>query len=106
MRWWSLAPGLLVLVACSREGEAGSCFRQPENLCIDFDRSQAAAGKRMCSGLTWTAGEKTCPVAGRLGGCAKAGHVEYLYAGAPNNYAPASAKSACEYAGGTFTAVP
>ena len=55
--------------ACSKEGEPGSCYRANDNACIDYDRRQSAAGKRLCSGLDWTAGERRCPTAGRLGSC-------------------------------------
>ncbi|MBX3199570.1 MAG: hypothetical protein KF894_15655 [Labilithrix sp.] len=93
------------LVACSND-EPGSCFRGHDNACIDYDRPQAAAGKRMCAGMTWTPGEKSCPRNDRLGSCTRSGGAEWVYAGPPNNYGPASAKSACELNGGTFAPAP
>ncbi|MBX3216677.1 MAG: hypothetical protein KF850_31875 [Labilithrix sp.] len=94
------------LVACSNDAEPGSCFRGHDNACVDYDRPQAAAGKRMCAGMTWTAGEKSCPRSDRLGSCNKPSGAEWVYRGAPNNYGPESAKSACELNGGTFTPAP
>ncbi len=96
----------VALAACSKEGEAGSCLRPVENVCVEYNGSQGAAGKRMCSGMTWTRGEKSCPTAQRLGSCVKQGQIEHVYAGAPNNYTPASAKSSCEFGGGSFKASP
>jgi hypothetical protein len=90
-------------VGCSNEGEPGSCFRPRDNACVEYGRAQGAAGKRLCSGMTWTAGDKSCPSAGRLGTCVKKSGPEHLYGGAPNNYSPSSAKNACEWAGGVFT---
>ena len=93
--------------ACSKQGEAGSCFRPNDNACVEYDRAQGAAGRRLCSGMTWTPGDKSCPPAGRIGSCAKKDGTEWLYVGAPNNYNAASAKSACELgSGGIFTPAP
>jgi hypothetical protein len=89
--------------ACSNEGEPGSCYRSNDNACVDYDRSQGAAGKRMCSGMKWTHGARSCPTENRLGACARKGGTEWLYGGAPNNYTPASARSACEWDRGVFT---
>lgn len=91
---------------CSREGEAGSCFRERENVCVEYGRLQGAAGKRLCSGMTWTTGEKSCPSAGRIGTCMKSSGAEYMYRGAPNDYSSTGAKTACEWAGGVFHAAP
>ena len=93
-----------LLVACSTKGEPGSCYRAPDNACVEYTREQGAAGKRICSGLTWTAGENTCPKDHRVGTCTKAKDgVEWLFGGPPNNYTAASAKSACEFGGGVFS---
>ena len=92
--------------ACSKEGEPGSCHRPHDNACIDYDRAQGAAGKRLCAGLQWTPGEKSCPSADRIGSCAKKSGAEWVYGGPPNNYNASSAKTACEWAGGTFTPLP
>ncbi|MBX3204856.1 MAG: hypothetical protein KF764_07295 [Labilithrix sp.] len=89
---------------CSSGADPGSCFRGHDNACVDYERAQAAAGKRMCAGMTWTPGDKSCRTAGRLGSCSKESGAEWLYEGAPNNYTASSAKSACELNGGTFTA--
>lgn len=95
----------IALAACKRDAAPGSCYRTPDNACVEYGRSEAAAGKRLCAGLTWSAGEKSCPVQNRLGTCAKRDEhtTELLYSGPPNNFTPASAKSACEHAGGVFT---
>lgn len=103
MRVVLLAAALASWMGCSTEGEAGSCFRQGDNACVDYPRAQGAAAKRMCAGLKWTPGEGTCPTANRLGACAKKAGSEWMYGGAPNNYTPASAKGACEFGGGVFT---
>jgi hypothetical protein len=97
-----LATALLVLAsACSKGAEPGACMREHENACIEYGRDVATAGKRMCAGMKW---EARCPPSGRLGTCAKKDGTEFVYGGPPNNYSPATAKSACEWAGGTFTA--
>lgn len=97
----------LLGAACSKEGEPGSCYRPNDNACVDYDRTQAAAGKRLCSGMTWTPGEKSCPPANRLGSCSKKDGTEWLYSGPPNNYNATSAKSACELgSSGVFTPAP
>ena len=99
----SLSMAASLLLACSKGGEPpGSCLRPQANSCSEYAAAEAAAGKRMCSGMTWTPGEKSCPGPGRLGACEKSSGVELLYAGPPNNYTPASARIACEAAGGTF----
>src|SRR5262245_41755127 len=95
----------VLTTGCSTEAEPGSCYRAPDNACVDYGRAQAAAGKRMCSGLKWTTGEKSCPKENRLGACTRAkDQAEWLYGGAPNNYNLSSARSACEFGGGVFTA--
>jgi hypothetical protein len=96
----------LLLASCSREAEPGSCYRAPDNACVEYGRARAAAGRRLCAGLTWAAGEESCPAEGRVGACVKAREdtTEWLYSGAPNNYTAASARSACEAAGGAFRA--
>lgn len=101
-----LVVALLLLAACSNKAEPGSCFRAHDNACVDYDQAQAAAGKRMCAGLTWAPGDHSCPTANRLGSCKSKGGAEFLYGGAPNNYTAASAKGACESGGGVFTVAP
>jgi hypothetical protein len=91
------------LASCSKPGEAGSCYREHDNACIEYTPSEGAAGKRLCSGMKWTSGAGSCPSASRVGTCIKATVSEQLYGGAPNNYTPASAKTACEHGSGTFT---
>ncbi len=89
--------------ACSTDAQPGSCYRPADNACLGYPRERAAAGKRLCSGMTWTAGEGSCPALGRVGHCAHKEGSEILYTGAPNNYTAASARTACEHAGGTFS---
>ncbi|MDF2695600.1 MAG: hypothetical protein K0S65_3983 [Labilithrix sp.] len=89
---------------CSNETAPGSCFREHDNACVEYTTAQGAAGKRMCSGMKWTAGAATCPTANRLGTCVRGSGTEFLYAGAPNNYNAASAKTACEHDGSRFIA--
>ncbi len=96
----------LFLAACSKNAEPGSCYRARDNACAQYARSEAAAGKRMCTGFDWTAGEDSCPRANHLGICRKDGREETLYAGPPNQYTPEAAKSVCETSGGHFAAVP
>jgi hypothetical protein len=102
----SLMFSVMLVAACSNEGEPGSCYRDHDNACVDYGRPQGAAGKRMCSGMKWTSGEKSCPTANRIGACTKQSGTEWLYSGAPNNYNASSAKSACEFGGGVFTPAP
>ena len=92
-------------LACSNEGEPGSCYRTPDNACVEYGKAMAGAGKRLCSGFKWTPGAQSCPHDSRLGTCIKErGAVsEILYAGVPNNYNAGSAKNACEFKGGMFT---
>lgn len=90
------------LVGCSKSAEPGSCYRAQENACVEYAADRAAAGRRICSGMTWRAGEGSCPAEDRLGTCTTPSGAEHLYAGAPNHYTSSSAKSACEGAGGTF----
>lgn len=93
---------LLVLAACKKPaGEAGSC-RRDDNTCVAFGAESGTAGKRMCNAGVWTPGEKSCPP-GALGTCKHADETELVYGGPPNNFTPASARSACEFKGGTFT---
>ena len=96
-----LAAGLLL--GCSNEGEAGSCFREHKNACTEYPKAEGAAGKRLCAHMKWTPGAATCPTANRLGACVRSAGTELLYAGPPNNYDAASAKLACESDGSRFT---
>lgn len=102
----SIVSCALLVLACSKESEPGSCYHPNGNTCVEYDGSKAAAGKRLCSGMTWTPGEKSCPTANRLGSCVKQGHSDWMYAGPPNNYSPSSARSVCEWGGGVFTPAP
>ncbi len=92
-----------VTSACSNDAQPGSCYRPADNACVGYARERAAAGKRLCSGMTWTAGEGSCPALGRVGTCAHKEGSEIVYSGAPNNYPAVSAKTACEHAGGAFS---
>lgn len=97
----------LVVSACSsKPGEPGSCRNEGDNSCTELAAAVAAAGKRMCGATQWTNGAESCPTAGRLGTCASKDGTKHLYGGAPNNYSASSAKAACEFAGGTFSAAP
>ena len=58
---------LVLLVACKNEGEPGSCYREPDNACVEYGQTMGGAGKRLCSSFKWTAGEKSCPTENRLG---------------------------------------
>lgn len=95
----------LALAGCSNEGEPGSCYRTPDNACVEYGKAMAGAGKRLCSSFKWTEGAQSCPQENRLGTCIKEkGTVsELVYGGAPNNYTAASARNACEFKGGVFT---
>jgi len=94
---------LALLLACEKTPEQpGSCQRPQENVCIEYDSTHAAAGKRLCAGLVWTAGASSCPTADLLGLCSKKDVEERMYSGAPNNYSAASARTACEHGSGTF----
>jgi len=101
-----LALLVLALAACSNEGEAGSCYRDPDNACVEYGKSMGGAGKRLCSSFKWMPGEKSCPKENRLGTCTKEkGTVtEIVYAGPPNNYSAPVAKNTCEFKGGVFLA--
>ena len=93
----------LIACACSsKPGEPGSCHRENDNACVDYSAAQAAAARRMCAGNKWTPGEKACGSANRLGSCTKKDGAEWIYGGPPNNYTAASAKTACDFAGGVF----
>jgi hypothetical protein len=107
MRWHLLLLSI-VLVACKDEGEPGSCYRNPDNACVEYGKAMGGAGKRLCSAFTWRAGEKSCPADNRLGTCTKEkGTVtEIVYGGSPNNYTVATAKNACEFKGGVFMQAP
>lgn len=98
-----LAAIALLPSACS-EGEPGACFRETEGVCVEYPKSQGAAGKRMCSGMKWIPGENACPHDNRLGTCLKEGGkvAEVQYGGPPNNASASSAKNACEWKGGVF----
>ena len=97
---------VIVIMACEGGGDAGSCFREKDNTCTEYAGSQGAAAKRLCSGMTWAAGERSCPTANRLGTCVKRDGADYVFGGVPNNYSASSAKIACESAGGVFTPNP
>lgn len=101
---------LAFLAACKSSVEAGSCLQKGENTCVEYDVAHAAAGKRLCATETWTNGVMSCPSDKRLGICAKGAGAEkdvrFFYPGAPNNYDTASAKTACQAAGGSFAAEP
>jgi hypothetical protein len=93
------------IAACSTEGEPGACQNESEGTCVEYGRSQGAAGKRMCgSGKKWIPGDKSCPKPGRLGTCLKEkGSVAaIMYSGPPNNFSSSAAKNTCEWAGGIF----
>ena len=98
----------LFIAGCSNEGEPGSCYRTPDNACVEYGKAMGGAGKRLCSAYTWKAGEKSCPAENRLGTCTKEkGKItEMVYGGAPNNYNVATARNACELKGGIFLPVP
>ena len=92
------------LVACSNEGDPGSCYRDRDNACVEYGRAKAGAGKRLCDGMRWIPGERSCPTEGRLGACVKKTGSDYVYGGPPNNYSLTAAKNACEWGGGVFLA--
>jgi hypothetical protein len=94
----------LFIAGCSNEGEPGSCYRNPDNACVEYGKAMGGAGKRLCSAFTWRAGEKSCPTENRLGMCAKekGAVTEIVYSGAPNNYDISTARNACEFKGGVF----
>jgi hypothetical protein len=100
-----LASVLAALAGCSNEGAAGSCYRIPDNACVEYGASMGGAGKRMCSSFVWKEGAQSCPQDNRLGTCIKEkGAVsEIMYGGSPNNYTLGVAKNACEFKGGVFT---
>jgi hypothetical protein len=102
MRWMLFAA--IFLVGCKDEGEPGSCYRNPDNACVEYGKAMAGAGKRLCSAFTWKAGAQSCPGENRLGTCTKekGALTEIVYSGAPNNYSVSSAKNACEFKGGVF----
>src|SRR5215213_8049267 len=96
----------VIFIACSNEGDPGACKNDSDATCIEYGRSQGAAGKRMCgSDKKWLPGDKACPKENRLGTCLKEnGRVaSIVYGGPPNNYTPSAAKNACEWGGGVFT---
>lgn len=99
--------GLLALVvpACKRDGQPGSCYRDRDSACVEYDAARAAAGQRMCAGHRWTPGVGTCPTENRLGTCVRerGAVVEHLYAGPPNHFTPVSARGACESGGGSWS---
>lgn len=92
----------IALAACTHDAEPGSCYRERDNACVELGRAQAAAGKRLCTGFRWTAGEGTCPKDNRIGTCRRDAHDEILYGGPPNQFTPDVAKTQCEAAGGSF----
>ncbi|MBX3233041.1 MAG: hypothetical protein KIT84_12795 [Labilithrix sp.] len=93
----------LLLGACAKSAEPGSCYRGQDNACVEYDGARGAAGKHLCAGQTWRAGAGTCPREGRVGTCTKKDVTEIVYAGPPNNFGAASAQAACEHGGGAFT---
>jgi hypothetical protein len=97
---------VIVAWGCSKKpGEAGSCRRDGDNVCVEFGAAQATAGKRMCDPAKWTNGAGSCPRENRLGSCVSPRDgARFIYGGPPNHYTAASAKTACEFAAGTFTA--
>lgn len=99
---------VLVLAGCSNEGQPGSCYRDPDNACVEYGQPMAGAGKRLCSAFKWSEGAQSCPKDNRLGTCIKekGAVTEIVYGGAPNNYTVATAKNACEFKGGVFTPTP
>jgi hypothetical protein len=99
--------GAALLAACDGGGEPGSCYRARDSACVAYDRAHAAAGKRMCQGFTWTAGEASCPRENRIGTCTReSGNVvEYMYSGPPNQLTPAIARTTCETAGGRYGSI-
>jgi hypothetical protein len=97
-----IAPLALVALAGCTRSEPGTCYRERDNVCVEFVASQAVAGKRMCANAKWTPGAPSCASKDRLGGCAKKDGIEHLYSGPPNNYTEASARSVCVAQGGTF----
>jgi hypothetical protein len=101
----ALAVASLAALGCDEpRGAPGSCFKEKDNVCIEFDAAQGAGGERLCAGYRWTKGAGTCPRDARLGTCTHQGQVEIVYGGAPNRFTPAAAKSVCESSGGTFAA--
>src|SRR6185295_10887322 len=52
---------VVLLVACKNEGEPGSCYREPDNACVEYGQAMGGAGKRLCSSFKWTPGAKSCP---------------------------------------------
>ena len=44
---------LLTLPSCAKEGEPGSCYRDPDNACVSYGAPMAGAGKRLCSSFRW-----------------------------------------------------
>lgn len=97
-----------IAAGCSNEGEPGSCYRTPDNACVEYGKSMGGAGKRLCSAFKWTPGAQSCPKEDRLGTCLKekGAVTEIVYGGAPNNYTAATAKNACEFKGGIFVQTP
>jgi hypothetical protein len=111
MRWMVLSVLSIVsmlFLGCSNQGEPGSCYRTPDNACVEYGKPMGGAGKRLCSAFTWRAGAQSCPAENRLGTCIKEKGTltEIVYGGAPNNYSVATAKNACDFKGGVFTPVP
>lgn len=96
------ALALLLLSACTPAAKAdpGSCFRAVDNVCVEYPAAQAVAGRKMCTPpMTWA---PSCPPQS-LGVCTKPNGREHMYGGAPNNYTPATAQSACAFAKGSFS---
>lgn len=102
MRSPTITLSLAFLLACSKgSGEPpGSCYRESDNTCIEYEADKSAAGKRLCTGHRWTTGTNSCPVLQRLGRCTRGPHVETMYGGPPNNFIQESARAVCEAADG------
>jgi hypothetical protein len=91
---------LTAVAACSKPSSPGSCFRPHENICLNYEAPQAEAGRRLCTGLQWSAAP--CASDNRIGTCTKGDVVEQYYRGSPNNYDATTAKLACEHASGVW----
>ncbi|HEY8073597.1 MAG TPA: hypothetical protein VIF62_05800 [Labilithrix sp.] len=93
----------LLLAACSKDADPGSCYRARDNACAEYGRTEAAAGKRMCTGFEWRAGASSCPSENRIGLCNKDAHDDIVYSGPPNMFDVKAATTWCESLGGHFS---
>jgi hypothetical protein len=93
-----------IAASCTPKSEPGSCYRDKDNVCVEYGEAQAAGGKRLCAGYRWIAGAGSCPTEGRVGSCAREGGktIELMYSGPPNQFNAAAAKTSCESSGGSF----